>query len=116
MGKRNRAIGVVYSTNPDFEYEYEDQIEEIETLPPAQQNLKISLDKKQRGGKQVTLITGFVGMDDDLQSLAKILKTKCGVGGSAKDNEIIIQGDFRDKIANILIQQGYKVKPLPKKN
>jgi translation initiation factor 1 len=116
MGKRNRAIGVVYSTNPDFEYEYEDQIEEIETLPPAQQNLKISLDKKQRGGKQVTLITGFVGMDDDLQSLAKILKTKCGVGGSAKDNEIIIQGDFRDKIADILIQQGYKVKPLPKKN
>jgi translation initiation factor 1 len=116
MGKRNRAIGVVYSTNPDFEYEYEDQIEEIETLPPAQQNLKISLDKKQRGGKQVTLITGFVGRDDDLQSLAKILKTKCGVGGSAKDNEIIIQGDFRDKIADILIQQGYKVKPLPKKN
>lgn len=116
MGKRNRAIGVVYSTNPDFEYEYEDQIEEIETLPPAQQNLKISLDKKQRGGKQVTLITGFVGMDDDLQSLAKMLKTKCGVGGSAKDNEIIIQGDFRDKIADILIQQGYKVKPLPKKS
>jgi translation initiation factor 1 len=102
-------LGVVYSTNPDFDYKKE-QEEESETPEPKQQNLRIGLDKKQRKGKAVTLITGFVGTEDDLKELAKKLKTKCGVGGSAKDNEIIIQGDFRDKILALLLEDGYKAK------
>ena len=85
-------LGVVYSTNDDFEYEYDGE-EERETLPPGEQNLKVQLDKKQRKGKQVTLITGFAGTEEDLKSLGKLLKTKCGVGGSAKNGEIIIRSD-----------------------
>lgn len=99
-------LNVVYSTNPDFQYEKTDK-EEPDTLPDEKQLLRISLDKRNRGGKQVTLITGFVGKEEDLQTLGKLLKTKCGVGGSAKDNEIIIQGDFRNKIKDILLNAGY---------
>lgn len=106
--KNKRIVGdILYSTNPDFAYEYE---EDIESLPPAEQDLRVWIDKKHRGGKQASVVKGFVGNEDDLKELAKLLKTKCGVGGSAKEGEIIIQGDFRDKIVEILKGQGYKVK------
>ncbi|MEN9302168.1 MAG: hypothetical protein RL264_597 [Bacteroidota bacterium] len=99
-------MNVVYSTNPNFHYE-EEQEETAETLSPSQQKLYVSIDRKQRAGKEVTLIEGFVGTDDDLKELAKMLKSKCGVGGSAKDNEIIVQGNFKDKVTEILIKSGY---------
>jgi len=102
-------LGVVYSTNSDFKYDKEDEIEP-DTLPSNQQKLIVQLDKKNRKGKAVTLITGFTGSTDDLESLGKLLKTKCGVGGTAKDGEILIQGDFRDKVMQILAGEGYKVK------
>ena len=106
--KQNRT-GVVYSTNPDFTYQNNEPTEAT-TLPPQQQQLRVQLDKKQRGGKQVTLVTGFVGTDADLQALGKLLKTKCGVGGSAKDGEVVVQGDFRDKVLEVLLNEGYKAK------
>lgn len=99
-------LNVVYSTNPDFCYESE-EIEKAETLPKEKQLLRVMLDKKNRNGKSVTLITGFVGTEDDLKELGKLLKTKCGVGGSVKEHEILIQGDWREKVVIILQQAGY---------
>ena len=108
-GDWKERLGVVYSTSDDFSYDY-DAEGESETLPVGDQKLVISLDKKQRGGKQVTLVTGFVGIEDDLKSLGKMLKTKCGVGGSAKQGEIIIQGDFRERVKELLLHEGYRVR------
>lgn len=109
MSKKNNPIGVVYSTDKSFDFTF-DGDSESETLPNNQQNLKIMLDKKLRAGKQVTLISGFVGQNSDLEILAKKLKNLCGTGGSAKDGEILIQGDARDKIFTFLIKEGYKAK------
>jgi translation initiation factor 1 len=106
--QKNR-IGVVYSTDENFSYQH-DEVVEPETLAPAKQQLRVALDKKARAGKQVTLVTGFVGKTDDLEKLGKLLKTKCGVGGSVKDGEIVIQGDFRQKITELLTKEGYKAK------
>ncbi|MGM0376748.1 MAG: translation initiation factor [Bacteroidota bacterium] len=104
--KKNKGGGMVYSTNPDFEPQ-EHSEEETETLPPQKQNLRIMLDRKNRKGKTVTLITGFQGSEDDLQDLGKKLKGICGAGGSAKNGEILIQGDFRDRILEHLHKNGY---------
>jgi translation initiation factor 1 len=102
-------LGMVYSTNPDFEYNTGEE-PEVETLAPAQQNLRVWRDSKQRGGKVVTLVKGFVGTDEDLEELGRMVKKKCGVGGSVKDGEIIVQGDHRDRIVEILTQAGYRCK------
>lgn len=99
-------LNVVYSTNPDFNYENTEE-EEAETLPKSQQKLRVSMEKKGRGGKTVTLIKGFIGKEDDLKDLGKLLKTKCGVGGSVKEDEIIIQGDFKQRITELLKAEGY---------
>lgn len=102
-------LGVVYSTNPDFKYTTASSTEE-ETLEPSKQRLVVRIDRRQRAGKQVTLVEGFVGRSDDLSALAKTLKTKCGVGGTAKDGEITIQGDLRDKVTALLQGMGYNAK------
>jgi len=104
-----KRLGVVYSTNPDFNYT-QVASDECTTLAPEKQNLIVKIDRRQRAGKQVTLIEGFVGTQADLSALAKTLKVKCGVGGSAKDGEITIQGDLRDKVTNLLQSMGYKAK------
>ncbi len=110
MPKKNRNVaGVVYSTDPDFQFQFDESAEQ-ETPAPEKQDLRVQLDKKQRGGKAVTLITGFIGTAADLESLGKKLKQKCGTGGSAKNGEIIVQGDFREKIMESLKSEGYKVK------
>ena len=108
MSKKNKpdARGFVYSTDPDFKFE-EDQLS-IETLQPAQQKLQVRLDTKHRAGKAVTLVKGFIGKEEDIQDLGKKLKSFCGTGGSAKDAEIIIQGDQRDKVMQWLVKNGYK--------
>jgi len=100
--------GIMYSTNPTFEFQ--EEVDDTVTPSNNQQDLRVMLDKKNRGGKAVTLVTGFKGKTEDLEVLGKMLKTKCGVGGSVKDGEIMIQGDVRDKIITILQKDGYKVK------
>ncbi len=112
MGRNNdwkERLNIVYSTNPDFSFDTGEE-DEPETLAPDKQQLRILLDKRHRNGKSVTLITGFVGTAEDLKILAKNLKTRCGVGGSEKDGEILIQGDFRQKVLDILISEGYRVR------
>ncbi len=104
---KNRRSGIVYSTNPDFEYSYDDR-EEKSDIAPSEQRLRIFLDRKKRAGKEVTLITGFQGSDDSLKKLGKYIKSKCGVGGSVKNGEIILQGNHRDKVLQLLIDEGYK--------
>ena len=99
-------LGVVYSTNPDFQYQSE-TAEEPQTLEPSRQKLIVGIDRKARAGKQVTLVSGFVGRDEDLKELGKMLKVRCGVGGTAKDGEIVIQGDFRDRVVELLKAAGY---------
>ncbi|MCU0399889.1 MAG: translation initiation factor [Algoriphagus sp.] len=113
MSRKNndwkKRDGVVYSTSDSFEYNLGEKGAE-ETLPPSQQKLKVLLDKKARAGKQVTLVEGFIGAEEDLKELGKLLKNKCGVGGTAKDGEILIQGDHREKVLQVLIQAGYGAK------
>ncbi len=109
MADWKERLGMVYSTNPDFEYDTAGE-QEPETLAPERQNLRIWLDRKHRGGKTVTIVRGFVGREADLAELGRMLKSKCGTGGSAKDGEIIIQGDRRDRVAELLAAAGYVCK------
>jgi translation initiation factor 1 len=107
---RKSREGIVYSTATSFEYSYNSEDQNPQSLKPAQQNLKVLIDKKQRAGKKVTLISGFVGPEEELKELGKKLKSKCGVGGTVKDGEIMIQGDFRDRILEILLLEGFRAK------
>jgi translation initiation factor 1 len=109
MSNKNKGSGIVYSTNPDF-FNQTGQEDVGKALPPAQQDLRVWLEKNHRGGKVVSVVKGFSGLESDLKELAKLLKTSLGTGGTVKDNEILIQGDFREKILNFLISKGYKAK------
>lgn len=104
-----KRLGVVYSTNPDFDYAVEDS-SEAQTLPPSRQRLTVSIDRRRRAGKQVTLVSGFVGTREDLAALTRVLKVKCGVGGSFSDGEVLIQGDVRDKLVSLLQGMGYNAR------
>lgn len=104
--EKKKRVGVIYSTNPDYAYE-DGSMTEPETLPKQQQKLRLSMERAGRGGKTVTIVRGFVGSEADLQSLGKLLKQKCGVGGSAKDGEIVIQGDLRPRLLEILKAEDY---------
>jgi len=108
VGKKNKKKrdGIVFSTDPDFEYAYREEAEP-EALPPNQQRLRVLLDRKQRKGKEVTLVHGYVGPEDELKALGKLLKSQCGVGGSVKEGQILLQGDHRDKVVTILKKEGY---------
>ena len=106
MADWKERLGMVYSTNPDFTYDYDEE-PEADTLAPAQQKLRVWRDTKGRGGKVATIVRGFVGSTEDLQNLGRLLKQGCGVGGSVKEGEIIIQGDHRDRVTTMLVQKGY---------
>jgi translation initiation factor 1 len=116
MGKKKKKLGLsdlggmVFSTDPDYVPPSFDDEEGYESIPNHEQTLYVSYDKKQRKGKVVTLVQGFEGSEDDLQSLGKLLKNKCGAGGTAKDGEILVQGNFVTKIMDILVKEGFKVK------
>lgn len=110
-GDWKSRLGVVYSTSDKFEYETSKETT-TSTLSPSKQRLRVALDKRNRSGKKVTLVADFVGTEEDLKELGKVLRTKCGVGGSAKDGEIIIQGDFRDRVVEILLEMGYKARKI----
>ena len=99
-------LNVVYSTNPDFSYDTGEQ-EEPETLPKNTQKLRVRIEKNHRGGKTVTIVSGFIGSEADIKELGKLLKTKCGVGGSVKDGELLIQGEFKEKVVELLKKEGY---------
>ena len=103
-------LGVVYSTNPDFQYQTAQDAPEADTLAPEKQRLIVRIDRRRRAGKQVTLVDGFVGRAADLSALAKTLKTKCGVGGTVEEGQVLIQGDLRDKLVTLLSTMGYQVK------
>ncbi len=111
MKRKQQYSGIVYSTDEHFAYQ-EPETNELNTLPNRQQDLRVMLDRKMRGGKTVTLVKGFVGSAADLEALGKRLKQRCGVGGSAKDGEIIVQGDFKQRIVQLLSEEGYRVKPV----
>lgn len=108
MSPKSKYLGVIYSTNRNYNYQHE-QWEESETLPPQQQKLVVRIEKKDRGGKTVTLVENFIGKTADREALGKLLKSKCGTGGSVKDGVILVQGDFRKRVAEILMGQGFKV-------
>ena len=111
MKKKQRYSGIVYSTDEHFDYQ-DGEADEVETLPNSRQDLRVMLDRKMRGGKTVTLVRGFVGAPADLEALGKKLKQKCGVGGGVKDGEIIVQGDFKQRVVQLLQEEGYRVKPV----